>query len=44
MDLRRLLLEHPEVDRTYLVQLMDAGGVVHAEVEKVIHISLRKPS
>ena len=44
MDLRRLLLEQPKVDRTYLVQLMDAGGVVHAEVEKVIHISLRKPS
>ena len=43
-DIRRLLLEQPKVDRTYTVQLVDAGGVVHAEVEKVIHISLRKPS
>ena len=43
-DIRRLLLEQPKVDRTYTVQLVDATGLVHAEVEKVIHISLRKPS
>ena len=43
-DIRRLLLEQPKVDRTYTVQLMDAAGAVHAEVEKVIHISLRKSS
>jgi len=43
-DIRRLLLEQPKVDRTYTVQLVDAEGVVHAEVEKVIHISLRKSS
>ena len=43
-EIRRLLLEQPKVDRTYTVQLVDAAGVVHAEVEKVIHISLRKPS
>ena len=43
-ELRRLLLEQPKVDRTYLVQLVDGGGVVHAEVEKVIHLSRRKPS
>ena len=43
-DIRRLLQEQPKVDRTYVVQLLDAAGVVHAEVEKVIHISLRKPS
>jgi acyl-coenzyme A thioesterase PaaI-like protein len=44
VEIRRLLLEHPKVDRTYLVQLVDAKGVVHAEVEKTIHISLRQPS
>jgi acyl-coenzyme A thioesterase PaaI-like protein len=43
-EIRRLLLEHPKVDRTYTVQLVDSAGVVHAEIEKVIHISLRKPS
>lgn len=43
-DIRRLLLEQPKVDRTYTIQLVDPAGVVHAEVEKVIHISLRKPS
>jgi acyl-coenzyme A thioesterase PaaI-like protein len=43
-EIRRLLLEQPKVDRTYTIQLVDAAGVVHAEVEKVIHISLRKSS
>ena len=43
-EIRRLLLEQPKVDRTYTVQLVDSAGVVHAEVEKVIHISLRKSS
>lgn len=43
-EIRRLLTGQPKVDRTYTVQLVDAAGVVHAEVEKVIHISLRKSS
>jgi hypothetical protein len=43
-EIRRLLLEQPKVDRTYTVQLVDSAGVVHAEVEKVIHISMRKSS
>jgi len=43
-DIRRLLLELPKVDRSYTIQLVDAAGVSHAEVEKVIHISLRKSS
>ena len=43
-EICRLLLEQAKVDRTYTVQLVDTAGVVHAEVEKVIHISLRKPS
>jgi hypothetical protein len=44
MEIRRLLAELPKVDRTYMVQLVDKAGVVHAEVEKTIHISHRKPS
>jgi hypothetical protein len=44
VEIRRLLLEQPKVDRTYLVHLVDEKGVVHAEVEKTIHISLRQPS
>ena len=44
MELRRLLLDQPKVDRTYQVQLVDAEGVIHAEVEKVIHLSRREPS
>ena len=43
-DIRHLLRDQPKVDRTYTVQLVDAAGVVHAEIEKVIHISLRKSS
>ena len=43
-EVRQLLLDQPKVDRTYLIQLLDAEGVVHAEVEKVIHLSRRKPS
>jgi hypothetical protein len=44
LEIRHLLAELPKVDRTYLVQLVDKAGVVHAEVEKIIHISHRKPS
>lgn len=43
-EIRRLLLEQPKVDRTYTVQLVDAEGVVHAEVDKVIHLSRRAAS
>ena len=43
-EIRRLLDIQPKVDRTYTVQLLDAHGVAHAEVDKVIHISLREPS
>lgn len=44
VEIRRLLQESPKVDRSYTVHLADQMGVVHAEVEKVIHISVRKPS
>ncbi len=43
-DIRRLLAEQPKVDRTYTVQLLDTEGVLHAEVQKVIHISVRTGS
>lgn len=43
-DIRRVLREQPKVDRTYTVCLLDAEGQVHAEVQKVIHISLGSPS
>ncbi|WP_257306580.1 DUF4442 domain-containing protein [Geothrix campi] len=43
-EIRRLLEEQPKVDRTYPVELRDDQGVVHSEVQKVIHISLRAPS
>ncbi len=43
-EIRRLLQEQPKMDRTYAIQLVDGAGVVHAEVDKVIHISLRPAS
>ena len=33
-----------KVDRTYTVMLVDERGVIHAEVEKTIYISLNQPS
>ena len=36
--IRDILSREPAVDRTYTVDLVDADGVVHATVEKVIHI------
>jgi acyl-coenzyme A thioesterase PaaI-like protein len=39
LDAIRAALEHaPTVDRTYVVDLVDDDGVVHATVEKVIHV------
>ena len=43
-EIRHLLQEQPKVDRTYTIPLVDAAGLVHAEVEKVIHISIRPAS
>lgn len=43
-EIHRLLRDQPKVDRTYPVELRDAEGVLHAEVQKVIHISLRTSS
>ncbi|WP_257312262.1 DUF4442 domain-containing protein [Geothrix fuzhouensis] len=43
-EIHRLLQDQPKVDRIYPVELRDAQGVVHAEIQKVIHISLRTRS
>jgi acyl-coenzyme A thioesterase PaaI-like protein len=37
-EVRRLLETEPKVDRTYQVDLVDAAGVVHARVEKVVNV------
>ena len=37
--IRSALETQPKVDRVYRVELVDAEGVVHAEVEKVVHVS-----
>lgn len=42
-EIRRLLETAPKVDRTYLVQLVDASGTVHTEVEKVVQIRKKSP-
>jgi hypothetical protein len=36
--IRATLESERSVDRTYRIDLVDAAGIVHAEVEKVIHI------
>jgi len=36
--IRAALQTERSVDRTYHIELVDAAGVVHAEVEKVIHV------
>lgn len=41
VEVRRALSVADQVDRTYLVELRDASGEVHASVEKVVHIRRR---
>lgn len=43
-EVKRLLATEPKVDRTYQVELVDAAGVVHATVEKVVNVRPRAPS
>lgn len=40
-EIRRLLQTETKIDRVYVVELKDREGVVHARVEKIIHISKR---
>ena len=41
--IREALRTAPTVDRVYTVELADAEGVVHATVEKTIHVRRRDP-
>ncbi len=42
--IRQELIQVPKLDRVFTMDLVDAGGVVHASIEKVIHVSLREPA
>lgn len=42
--IRAALAEAPATDRVYTIDLVDADGVVHATVEKTIHIRRKKPA
>jgi hypothetical protein len=42
--IRDELTRAPKLDRVFVVELVDRDGVVHAVVEKTIHVSLREPS
>lgn len=45
LDEIKLRLEtEPKLDRTYRVELVDANGIVHAEIDKIIHISKKQES
>ncbi|HEX6912891.1 MAG TPA: DUF4442 domain-containing protein [Longimicrobium sp.] len=41
--IRGALVDQPSVDRTYVVELADAEGTVHAVIEKVIHVRSKAP-
>lgn len=40
-EIRRILTPGDSVDRTYEIELEGPDGVVHAEVEKVVHVQQR---
>jgi acyl-coenzyme A thioesterase PaaI-like protein len=40
--IRAAVAEHGRTDRTYTVELVDAGGVVHAAVEKRVHVRRKR--
>lgn len=42
-EIKHRLESEPKLDRTYRVELVDANSIVHAEIDKTIHIS-RKPT
>jgi Domain of unknown function (DUF4442) len=42
--IRDALEASPKVDRSYLIELKDRTGEVHAFIEKVIHVSPRAPA
>ena len=40
--IRQALAESPELERTYLVELKDKQGIVHAVVERTVYIAEKK--
>jgi len=42
--IREELTRAPKLDRVFVVELVDGDGVVHAVVEKTIHVSRREPN
>ena len=38
-EIKALAAESKSIDRVYNVELKDAGGIVHAQIEKTIYIS-----
>ncbi len=43
-EIRRILAEHPKVDRSYTLNLVDRNGTIHTIVDKIIHVSRRAPA
>ena len=41
--IKTALEAEPKIDRTYLIDLVDSAGEVHATVEKVVNIRRREP-
>ena len=41
--IRELTAGGEAIDRTYNVDLLDADGVVHASIEKIIYVRRRRP-
>jgi len=41
--IREELTRVPKLERVFTIDLTDAGGTVHATVEKVLHVSRREP-
>jgi hypothetical protein len=41
--IRGILCDAPRVDRIYQIDLTDAAGVLHAQVEKTVYIRKRRP-
>jgi hypothetical protein len=43
-SIRSALATEAKIDRTYLIDLVDAAGEVHATVEKIVNIRRRDPA
>ncbi len=38
-EIKHRLESEPKLDRSYRIELVDAHGIVHAEIDKIIHLS-----